>query len=145
MDIARGKWAAVARRSARAYNSESIEKETSVSSNRAGSPLPVAVLKMMRLKGAKNMISNETKRQKAYDRLRKLTSDRIARALNLADEDLASLSLSQLINLLFLMYGDSGSTGNFSVSFAAAIELVGADMVWHEPETEKVAVAERVQ
>ena len=71
------------------------------------------------------MISNDTKRQKAYDRLRKLTSDRIARALGLADEDLANLSLSQLINLLFLMHGDGGSTGNFNVSFAAALELVG--------------------
>ena len=91
------------------------------------------------------MIPNDTKRQKAYYLLRKLTSDRIARALGLADEDLANLSLSQLINLLFLMHGDGGSTGNFSVSFAAALELVGAELVWHEPETEKVAVAQFVQ
>jgi hypothetical protein len=40
------------------------------------------------------MIPNDTKRQKAYDQLRKLTSDRIARALGLADEDLVNLSLS---------------------------------------------------
>ena len=57
-----------------------------------------------------------------------------------------SLSLSQLINLLFLIHGDAGCTGNFSVSFAAALELVGADLIWHEPETEKVvAVAQFVQ
>ena len=91
------------------------------------------------------MIPNDTKRQKAYDRLRKLTSDRIARALGLADEDLANLSLSQLINLLFLIHGDGGSTGSFNVSFAAALELVGADLIWHEPETEKAAVAQFVQ
>ena len=91
------------------------------------------------------MIPNDTKRQEAYDRLRKLTSDRIARALGLADEDLVNLSLSQLINLLFLMHGDGGSTGNFNVSFAAALELVGAELIWHEPETEKISVALFVQ
>ncbi len=92
------------------------------------------------------MIPNDTKRQKAYAKLRKLTGDRIARALGLADEDLEKLSLSQIINLLFLIHGDAGCTGNFSVSFAAALELVGADLIWHEPETEKVvAVAQFVQ
>ena len=54
------------------------------------------------------MTSNKTKKQQAYDRLRKLTSNRVARVLGLADEDLANLSLAQLINLLFLMHGDGG-------------------------------------
>jgi len=89
--------------------------------------------------------SNQTKRQQAYGRLRRLTSDRVARALGLADEDLANLSLAQLINLLFLMHGEGGSTGNFSVSFAAAVELVGVDLIWSEPETERAAVSQQVQ
>lgn len=91
------------------------------------------------------MIPNDTKRQKAYDRLRKLTTDRINRALGLADDDLKNFSLAQLINLLFLLHGDGGSTGNFNITFAAAFELVGAELVWHEPETEKVAVFPFVQ
>jgi len=91
------------------------------------------------------LISNDPKRQEAYDRLRILTTGRIARALGLADEDLASLSLSQLINLLFLMHGDTGSTGNFNVSFATAIELVGAEQVWQKPEMEKVAATQFIQ
>lgn len=91
------------------------------------------------------MIPNDTKRQKAYARLRKLTSGRIARALGLADEDLAKLSLSQLINLLFLMHGDSGSTGSFNVSFSAAVELVGAELIWHKPEMQKVSATQFVQ
>lgn len=91
------------------------------------------------------MIPSHSKRQEAYAQLWKLTSDRLVRALSLADEDLANLSLAQLINLLFLIHGDGGSTGNFTVSFAAALELVGADLVWHEPETEKVPVAQFVQ
>jgi hypothetical protein len=41
------------------------------------------------------MIPNDTKRQKAYAQLRKLTGDRIARALGLADGDLEeSLALA---------------------------------------------------
>ena len=88
------------------------------------------------------MTSNETKKQQAYDRLRKLTSDRVARVLGLVDEDLANLSLALLINLLFLMHGDGGSTGNFGVSFAAALELVGLDLIWYEPETERAATSQ---
>ena len=91
------------------------------------------------------MIPDNTERQNAYNRLRKLTSDRIVRALCLADEDLANLSLSQLINLLFLIHGDGGSTGSFNVSFAAALELVGGELIWHEPEGEKVAHGQFVQ
>jgi hypothetical protein len=56
-----------------------------------------------------------------------------------------NLLLSQLINLLFLVHGDGGSTGNFNVSFAAAFELVGAELIWREPETEKVAAGQFVQ
>ena len=56
-----------------------------------------------------------------------------------------NLLLSQLINLLFLVHGDGGSTGSFNVSFAAALELVGADLIWHEPEAEKVAAGQFVQ
>jgi hypothetical protein len=109
-------------------------------------PNSVAVLKMMRLyKEQKALISNNSKRQEAYDRLRKLLSGRICRALGLADEDLANLSLSQVINLLFLMHGDTGSLGSSNVSFAAAIELLGAELVWHEPEIEKISVAQFVQ
>ena len=91
------------------------------------------------------MIPDDTKRQNAYSRLRKLTSDRIVRALGLTDEDLLNLSLSQLINLLFLVHGDGGSTGSFHVSFSAALELVGAELIWHEPATVKAAVGELVQ
>ena len=85
------------------------------------------------------MNSNEAKNQ-AYDRLRKLTSDRVVRARGIADEDVAHVSLGTLINILFLMHGDGESTGNFSVSFSAAVELVGMDLMWLEPDTKPNAV-----
>jgi hypothetical protein len=53
--------------------------------------------------------------------------------------------LGELINTLFLMHGDGGSTGNFSVSFGAAIKMVGAELMWQEPAANKVAVIEPSQ
>jgi hypothetical protein len=50
------------------------------------------------------------------------------------------LGLRELINTLFLMHGDSGSTGNFSVTFGAALKMVGAEMMWQEPKLEITAV-----
>ena len=90
------------------------------------------------------MISNESKRQIAYDRLRKLTSGRVTRILGISEDDLETLSLGALINMLFLMHGDGGSTGNFNVSFSAAIDLVGTDLIWQEP-VKKPVVAQMVQ
>ena len=90
------------------------------------------------------MISNDTKRQKAYERLRKFTSDRVVRALGIADDDVAHLSLSALINLLFLAYGDGGATGAFNVTFGAALELVGTDLMWLEVEAKNAAVTTEI-
>jgi hypothetical protein len=86
------------------------------------------------------MISNDTKRRKVYERLHKFTADRVARALGIANEDVAHLSLSALINLLFLAYGDGGATGAFNPTFGAALELVGTDLMWLEAEAKKEAV-----
>ena len=86
-------------------------------------------------------MANESKIQKMYDTLRRQVSARLVRALDATEEDLANLSLGELINTLFLMHGDGGSTGNFSVSFKAALKIVGQTMMWHEPEM-KAAIVE---
>jgi hypothetical protein len=75
----------------------------------------------------------ESKKLKIYGTLRGQVSARLIRALNVAEADIANLSLGELINMLFLMHGDGGSTGNFSVSFGAAIKMVGETMMWQEP------------
>jgi hypothetical protein len=80
-------------------------------------------------------MANEFTIQKMYDILRGQVSHRLMRALNATEEDLANLSLGELINMLFLVHGDSGSTGNFSVSFGAALKIVGRTMMWREPDT----------
>ena len=78
-------------------------------------------------------MANEFTTQKMYDTLRGQVSARLMRALNATEEDLANLSLGELINTLFLIHGDGGSTGNFSVSFGAALKMVGQTMMWQEP------------
>ena len=80
-------------------------------------------------------MANEPKKQKIYDALREQVSARLMRAVDISEADIANLSLGELINTLFLMHGDGGSTGNFSVSFGAALKMVGhtITMMWQEP------------
>jgi hypothetical protein len=87
---------------------------------------------------------NELKKQKIYDALRRQVSARLMRAIDIAEADIAILSLGEIINALFLMYGDGGSTGNFGVTFGAALKMVGAELMWQEPDT-KPAVIEPEQ
>jgi hypothetical protein len=89
-------------------------------------------------------MANESKKQKMYDALRGQVSARLMRAMDIAEADIANLSLGELINTLFLMHGDGGSTGNFGVSFGAALKMVGTELMWQEP-AKKVAVIESAQ
>jgi hypothetical protein len=45
----------------------------------------------------------------------------------------------------FSMHGDGGSIRNFNVSFVAALELVGVDLIWYEPATERATISQQVQ
>jgi len=58
---------------------------------------------------------NEFPKKKIYDALRRQVSGRLIRAMDIAEADIGTLSLGELINTLFLMHGDCGSTGNFNV------------------------------
>lgn len=81
------------------------------------------------------IMATEPRIQKMYDTMRGQVSARLMRALNASEEDLANLGLGELINTLFLIHRDGGSTGNFSVSFGAALKIVGRTMMWREPDT----------
>jgi hypothetical protein len=88
------------------------------------------------------IMTNESSKQKIYAVLRGQVSARLIRAMNIAEGDIANLSLGEIINMLFLIHGDQGSTGNFSVSFGAALKMVGQEMMWQEPAANKVAIIE---
>ena len=85
-------------------------------------------------------MANESTKQKMYDTLRGQVSARLMRALDATEEDLANLSLGELINTLFLIHGDGGSTGNFSVSFGAALKIVGRIMMWQSPSAKPAVI-----
>ena len=89
-------------------------------------------------------MADESQKQKMYETLRGQVSMRLMRALDSTPENLENLSLGELINTLFLVHGALGSTGNFNVTFGAALKMVGREMMWHEPDT-KPAVAEPEQ
>jgi hypothetical protein len=92
-------------------------------------------------------MTNEITKHKMYDALRGQVSARLVRAMNIAEADIANLSLGELINALFLLHGDSGSTGNFSVSFGAVLKMIGQELMWYEPDTNATGIepAQRIQ
>jgi hypothetical protein len=60
--------------------------------------------------------------------------------LDVAEADIANLRLCELVNTLFLMYGDGGSTGGLSVSFGAVVKMVEREMILEEREAKPAAV-----
>jgi hypothetical protein len=88
---------------------------------------------------------SESRKQKIYDVLRRQVSARLTRTVGVTDGDLEILNLGEIINMVFLFHGDGGSTGNFSVSFGAALKLVGAELIWQDPPTNKVAISEQAE
>jgi hypothetical protein len=85
-------------------------------------------------------MNNESRKQKIYETLRGQVSARLTRTVGVTEGDLENLSLAEIINTLFLMHGDGGGTGNFSVSFAAAVKMVGRELMWQEPEVKPIAI-----
>lgn len=84
---------------------------------------------------------NEPTKQKLYETLRGQIGARLIRTAGMTEGDLEHLSLGEIINTLFLMHGDSGSTGNFNVTFGAALKMVGRELMWQEPEVKPAAIA----
>ena len=83
-------------------------------------------------------MASDSRKQKIYEVLRGQISTRLIRTMGVVEADVANLSLGELINAIFLLQGDHGSTGNFSVSFGAALKMVGTELMWQEPDTKPV-------
>jgi hypothetical protein len=47
--------------------------------------------------------------------------------------DLNRLSISELLNLIFVLYGSWGSVGDFSTTFKAVKKLIGEEQLWQDP------------
>ena len=76
---------------------------------------------------------NETQ-QTAYKQIRLHLETRLARVLDIECMALPPMSLSEIISLLFVMFGDRNSLGASGETASAIIALVG-DAFWTKPET----------
>ena len=72
--------------------------------------------------------------QAAYQQIRLHLETRLARVLGIERTALPPMSISEIMNLLFGMFGDSNCLGAFGETASAIIALVG-DAFWTKPET----------
>jgi hypothetical protein len=59
--------------------------------------------------------------------------------------ELDELSMSEMLNLIFALYGPWGSLGDFSTTFRALRKIVGEEQLWKEPLVLPPSVSKFVQ
>ena len=74
-------------------------------------------------------------------RLRAELEDRLARIFKVEVAELPSLSMSDMVSLIFTLFGDTNSLGSSGGTCSAIIKLIGRERFWEEP---KPAVAPTV-
>lgn len=47
--------------------------------------------------------------------------------------EINNLSISELLNLIFVLYGSWGTVGDFSTTFKALKKILGEEQLWKEP------------
>jgi hypothetical protein len=68
----------------------------------------------------------------SYQFILKTLRNRLPSALS-DQAELNNLSMSELLNLIFVLYGTWGSVGDFSTTFKALRKIVGEEQLWKEP------------
>ena len=92
------------------------------------------------------MNPSEDARQNVYQSILKTANKRLEQAIPGSSEGaFAHLSLSALLNLLFLIKGEWGSIGDYVTTQRAIRALVGEELLWAEPEKSSPAPIELVQ
>ncbi len=80
----------------------------------------------------------------SYEFILKMLRKRLPPALS-GQVELNNLSMSELLNLIFILYGTWGSVGDFSTTFKALTKIVGEEQLWKEPVVLPPSVSEFVQ
>ena len=84
------------------------------------------------------MITDDAMKQAVYQSILKTAQRRLEQTVPGATQGtFASLSLSAVVNLLFLLRGEWGSIGDFATTQRALRAIVGDDLLWSEPEAVK--------
>jgi hypothetical protein len=80
-------------------------------------------------------MSTDNTKQVVYQRVMNALSKRVQDSIpELAESDLAQLSMAGILNLLFLLRGEWGSLGDFVSTQKALRALVGETMFWGSPQ-----------
>lgn len=72
-------------------------------------------------------------------RIRAALEARLARHFDIDPKELPALSLSDIVSLLFLLYGDTNSLASAGGSAGSIIALVGKELFWETPKPEQPA------
>lgn len=79
-------------------------------------------------------------RQTVYLHILKTAQRRLEQTIPGSEGAFASLSLSAVLNMLFLLRGEWGSIGDFATTQRALRAIVGDDLLWSEPKTSPAPV-----
>lgn len=81
------------------------------------------------------MITDDAMKQAVYQHILKTAQRRLEQTVPGSDGAFAALSLSAVVNLLFLLRGEWGSIGDFATTQRALRAVIGDELLWSEPKT----------
>jgi hypothetical protein len=77
-----------------------------------------------------------TNHEKILREIRAALEFRVASAIKIEREDLPVMSIGELLNFAFCLWGQTSSLGGYGATAGAIIQLIGEDLFWKRPEKE---------
>jgi hypothetical protein len=74
--------------------------------------------------------------RKTYLMVRKALENRIKAAFGLEPKDLPAMSIVEMVDLLYCLWGQTNSLGNYSGAFNSMRLLIGDQLMWEKPKPE---------
>jgi hypothetical protein len=75
-----------------------------------------------------------TNREKIVREIRTALEYRVAAAIKIERTDLAAMSIGEILNFLFCLWGQTNSLGGYGASAGVIIQLIGEDLFWTRPD-----------
>jgi hypothetical protein len=78
--------------------------------------------------------------KKTYLVVRKALENRIRAAFGLEPKDLPLISVCEMVDLLYCLWGQTNSLGNYSGAINSLRVLIGDQLMWEKPKPEQEPV-----
>jgi hypothetical protein len=78
--------------------------------------------------------------RKTYLVVRKALENRIRAAFGLESKDLPLMSIVEMVDLLYCLWGQTNSLGNYSGAINSLRVLIGDQLMWEKPKPEQEPV-----